>query len=172
MSNGEAERFVRTFKEAMKASRYEGLTLQHRLQNFLLTYRSTSHSTTNQAPCELFLGRKVRTRLDLLRHNVEDHVFHRQAQQKDMHARPREFQLGSKVMVKGRRPGLASWIPGKITQKSGPLTYVVDVQGGRAWKCHVDQLKECLETDALAQVSALIQMRKPMMLSYHRRIRQ
>ena len=60
-SNGEAERFVRTFKEAMKASRYEGLTLQHRLQNFLLTYRSTPHSTTNQAPCELFLGRKVRS---------------------------------------------------------------------------------------------------------------
>ena len=131
-SNGEAERFVRTFKEAMKASHYEGLTLQHRLQNFLLTYRSTPHSTTNQAPCELFLGRKVRTRLDLLRRDVEDHVFHRQAQQKDqhdMHARPREFQLGSKVMVKGRRPGSVSWIPGKITQKSGPLTYVVDVQG-------------------------------------------
>ena len=83
-------------------------------------------------------------------------MFQRQAQQKDqhdMHARPRKFQLGSKVMVKGRRPGLASWIPGKITQKSGPLTYVVDVQGGRAWKCHIDQLKECLETDASTQVS-------------------
>ena len=57
--------------------------------------------------------------------------------QHDTHARPREFQLGSKVMVKGRRPGSASWIPEKITQKSGSLTYE---QGGRAWKCHVDQL--------------------------------
>ena len=83
-------------RTAMKVSRYDGLTLQHRLQN-----RSTPHSTTNQAPCELFLGRKVRTRLDLLRRDVEDHVFHRQAQQQDqhdMHARPHEFQLGSKVM--------------------------------------------------------------------------
>ena len=83
-------------------------------------------------------------------------MFHRQDHQKDqqdMHARPCRFQLGSKVMVKGRRPGSASWISGKITQKSGPLTYVVDVQGGRVWKCHVDQLKECLETDASAQVS-------------------
>ena len=34
-SNGEAERFVRTFKESMKATKYEGLTLSHRLQNFL-----------------------------------------------------------------------------------------------------------------------------------------
>ena len=107
----ERKRFVCTFKEAMKASHYEGLTLQHRLQNLLLTYRSTPHLTTNQAPCELFLGRKVRTRLDLPRCNVEDHVFHHQAQQKDqhdMHARPHEFQLGSKVMVKGRCPGSAS----------------------------------------------------------------
>ena len=62
--NGEAKRFVRTFKQAGK---YNGLSLIHRLQNFLLSYRTTPHSTTNVAPCELFLGRKVRTQLDLLK---------------------------------------------------------------------------------------------------------
>ena len=60
--------------------------------------------------------------------------------QHDAHARPREFRLGLKVMVKGRCPGSASWIPGKITKKSA---YVVDEQGGRALKCHVDQLTFC-----------------------------
>ena len=58
-SNGEAERFVRTFKEAMKAGKNDGLTLQHRLASFLLTYRTTPHSTTTTGtpPCELLMGR-------------------------------------------------------------------------------------------------------------------
>ena len=55
-SNGEAERFVRTFKEAMKAGRNDGLTVPHRLATFLLTYRTTPHSTTGVPPCELLMG--------------------------------------------------------------------------------------------------------------------
>ena len=42
-SNGEAERFVRTFKESMKAGKYDGLSLSLRLQNFLASYRTTPH---------------------------------------------------------------------------------------------------------------------------------
>ena len=76
-------------------------------------------------------------------------MFHRQAQQKDQHD---THMQGHANFNRGQK-GSASWIPGKITQKSGPLSYVVDVQGGRAWKCHIDQLNECLETDASAQVS-------------------
>ena len=34
------------------------------------------------------------------------------------------------------------WIPGVITQKIGPLTYLVDVSGGRLWKRHVDHIKD------------------------------
>jgi hypothetical protein len=33
-SNGKAERFVRTFKEAMKVEKGDGLPLSHRLDNF------------------------------------------------------------------------------------------------------------------------------------------
>ena len=69
-SNGEAERFVRTFKEAMKAGRNDGLTLPHRLASFLLSYRTTPHSTTGVPPCELFMGRHLRTRWDLLKPNL------------------------------------------------------------------------------------------------------
>lgn len=157
-SNGEAERFVRTFKESIKASCRDGLTLSHRIQNFLLMYRSTPHATTNRAPCELFLGRKVRTRLDLIQPNVEEQVFDQQVRQKDHHdlqAKCRDFEVGTKVMVKDRRPGSATWIPGKITCKNGPLTYVVSVPGDRSWKCHVDQLKECLEESSAVQTRAL-----------------
>ena len=37
-SNGLAERFVRTFKQAMKAGEADGTTVNHRLCNFLLSY--------------------------------------------------------------------------------------------------------------------------------------
>ncbi len=40
-SNGLAERFVRTFKEAMKAGQQDSLSMQHRLENFLLMYRAS-----------------------------------------------------------------------------------------------------------------------------------
>lgn len=143
-SNGEAEHFVRTFKEAMKAGRHDVIPFSHRLQSFLLTYRSTPHSTTNRAPCELFLGRRVRTRLDLLRPSVEDHVCRKQARQKeqhDWHARQREFEVDQKVMVKSRRPGPANWIPGRIVQRFGPLVYEVNVGKDQTWRCHIDQLK-------------------------------
>ena len=39
-SNGAVERFVQTFKHAMKAGE-DGRTLEHRLSSFLLSYRST-----------------------------------------------------------------------------------------------------------------------------------
>ena len=51
-------------------------------------------------------------------------------------------------MVKGRCPGSATWVSGRIVSKSGPVTYVVAVGDGKEWKCHVDQMKECLENEA------------------------
>ena len=101
-SNGEAERFVRTFKEAMKAGRNDGLTLPHRLASFLLSYRTTPHSTTGVPPCELFMGRHLRTRWDLLKPDLSRAIRHNQEKQKerhDRHARLRRFDIGQSVMV-------------------------------------------------------------------------
>ena len=54
-SNGAVERFVQTFKKAMLAQNTK-LSFQQRLMSFLLTYRITPHTTTNVAPCTLFLN--------------------------------------------------------------------------------------------------------------------
>lgn len=143
-SNGEAERFVRTFKEAMKAGKGDGLTLAHRVENFLLTYRTTPHSTTSTPPCELLMGRSLRTRWDLMKPDIRESVNRRQAKQKerhDQHARPRLLYTGQSVMAKNFRSG-EDWVPGVIVQQLGPLTYLVDVSEGRIWKRHVDHLKE------------------------------
>ena len=78
-SNRLVERFVRFFKESMKAAKHDSLSLSHRMNNFLFTYRSTPHATTGQSPCSLFLGRSIRTRLDLLKPTLESQVAHKQA---------------------------------------------------------------------------------------------
>eukprot|EP00118_Oscarella_pearsei_P024180 m.300985 g.300985 ORF g.300985 m.300985 type:complete len:663 (+) comp40804_c0_seq14:1019-3007(+) len=70
-TNGEAERFVQTFKNAMKSQEKDEGNLQQKLSRFLLDYRSIPHSTTGAAPSVLFLGRRLRTRLDLLQPNQE-----------------------------------------------------------------------------------------------------
>ena len=59
-SNGAVERLVQTFKKAIKAASDTNFALA----SFLLSYRATPHSTTNETPCKLFLGRQLRTRLD------------------------------------------------------------------------------------------------------------
>lgn len=55
-SNGAVERLVQTFKKAMKASKDVYSNTEQALANFLLSYRSTPHSTTNEPPSKLFLG--------------------------------------------------------------------------------------------------------------------
>ena len=60
-SNGLAERFVQSLKMALKASVHDGGSLQRRVLNFLLNYRSTPHATTGVSPSSLFLHRQIRT---------------------------------------------------------------------------------------------------------------
>ena len=74
-SNVEAEHFVQTFKQAMRAAKNDEGVLQYKLAQFLLTYRSTPHSTTGVSPAELFLKRPLRTCFDLLRFSVESQVL-------------------------------------------------------------------------------------------------
>ena len=55
-SNGQAECIVQTFKRHMKAGCLD-LPLHQCLMTFLLSYRSTPHSTTNVSPASLLLRR-------------------------------------------------------------------------------------------------------------------
>ena len=144
-TNGEAERFVCTFKEAMKTGRKGSLTFAHQLDNFLLTYRTTPHSTTGVPPCELLMGRSLHTRLDLLRPNIGRTVRQsqsREIEQKQSSTRIRTFDIGATVMVRSFSGSGPDWVPGVIAQKMGPLTYLVDVSEGRLWKRHVDHIKD------------------------------
>jgi len=60
-SNGEAERFVQTFKYAMKKMIINNKNVDSNLNDFLLLYQVTPHPTTGVAPCELFMKRRLKT---------------------------------------------------------------------------------------------------------------
>ena len=56
-TNGLAERFVQTFKQALRTATTEQKPLSQKLANFLLAYRTTPHAMTGEAPTMLLMGR-------------------------------------------------------------------------------------------------------------------
>ena len=65
-SNGAVERLVQTFKKAMMLKVQKGGTISQLLSSFLLSYRTTPH-TTNVTPAELFMNPKI-PRLNSAKH--------------------------------------------------------------------------------------------------------
>lgn len=156
-SNGAIERFNLTFKQALKASAKDGRTLSHLLADFLLIYRSTAHATTNRTPSSLFLQREVRTRFSLLQPDVTRRVVDKQADQiakHDQHAKPRSFQNGQRAMVRSFHLTDPKWILGTVVRPSGPVPYVVRVDPGLEWKCHIDHIRETIATNTDIQLSS------------------
>ena len=152
-TNGLAERFVQTFKNAMRASESDGQSLILRMNTFLSKYRSTPHATTGLTPTELFLGRKVRTKLDLLKPKITEAVENKQLEQKkhhDRHSKLRSFSDGQTVSV---RDYLSSkkWVSGVITSILGPTMYKVKLPNGSLVVRHVDQLRDSLHADTNPQ---------------------
>ena len=88
-------------KKSSKSTVNEPGTIQTKLSRFLISYRTTSHTTTEETPAELFLKRSIRTRLDLLKPNLEDKITQKQEDQKRFHdgatAVAREFLPGQKM---------------------------------------------------------------------------
>ena len=143
-SNGAVERLVQTFKQAMRAVTDNGLSSQHNLNNFLMTYRTTPHSTTGKTPSQLFLGRRILTRFSLLMPDVASGARDHQAEQKkhhDVRARERELPLGSTVTYKDSK-NPSQWLPGVVVKQRGPVSYLVKLNTGQVWRKHVDQIRQ------------------------------
>lgn len=137
-TNGIAERFVQSLKQGLKKSDVHPFHL--RLQNFLLTYRNTPHATTGESPAILLMGRRLRSRLDLVKPSLTSEVQHRQFKGTVYkRASVRTFSVGDTVLVRNyRRPG-ERWLPGVIVKRSGPVSFQVRV-GSHIWRRHQDQL--------------------------------
>ena len=111
----------------MKACKGSKLSIQQRIANYLSTYRSTRHATTDRTPAGLFLGRELRIRLTVLRPSVWEKMMDSQAKQKathDAHTKLREFYPSDRVLFKDHRKKL-TWWPGSIAKRSGLKYYEV-----------------------------------------------
>ena len=144
-SKGLVERFMRTFKQAMKCCPSPRLPLQHYLANFLFGYRSTPHSIaiTGRSPIALFLGRELRTCLNLLKPNCEEHVLSKQSKQAQHHtqqAKRRCFEVRQQIMACNYGSG-HKWCPAVVKSHLGPVTLLVETDHTQTWKRHHDQLR-------------------------------
>ena len=118
-SNGSIERLVQTFKTFLKSTAQQSHSLNHRIANFLLSYRTTPHTTTGVTPASLFMGRELHTKWNLLKPNIVHTVFEKQARQKEDHDKQvstRSFAVGEKVMIRNFQSG-DNWLPATITAK-------------------------------------------------------
>ena len=143
-TNGAAERLVQTVMQALRSGCRDGLSLERALASFLLRYRCTPHATTGVSPSSLFLGRSIRTRLDLLKPNVGARVMSQQDKQKahhDRHSQYRELEIRQPVWARNFREG-PRWVQGIVADRIGPLSYLVKLPDGDLWRRHIDHLRE------------------------------
>ena len=146
-SNGPAERAVQTFKTAMKKIT-EGKTsctdLNTSICRFLLSYRSTPHSTTNLSPAELLFNRKIKTRISLTKPHLNKISLdqERQILVSQYSKKLRMFYNGELVWVRNYNHKGDKWIEGTIVQQISPVLYIVQLtSSGVLAKKHVDQLR-------------------------------
>ena len=140
-TNGLAERFVRTMKQALK-SHSDTAPLEF-LPRFLL-YRTTPHATTNATPASLLMHRELRTRLSLVQPSVQASVAKKQAAQSNARSanRERTFAVDDTVMVRDYRTNAPHpWIQGTVQAVHGSRHYTVEVGRDQQWRRHVEQLR-------------------------------
>ena len=105
-SNGLTERAVQVVKQGI--SKQSTGTLNDQISWVLFQYRITPHSTTGVSPAELLMGRRLWSKLDLLKPSIEQTVTNKQLQQKeghDRHCRHHTFKTGEKVFMKNQNKG-------------------------------------------------------------------
>ncbi|XP_049276083.1 uncharacterized protein K02A2.6-like [Rhipicephalus sanguineus] len=141
-ANGLAERFVQTLKNALKKDAARQL-MKVKLNKLLLAYRNTPHATTHEAPANLLLGRRLRTRLDMLKPAVGERVAYEQFKQTvNRRCRVREVSVGDHVLARNYR-GQPKWMPAVVTAQSGPVSFRVRAStpsGCFEWRRHKNQL--------------------------------
>ena len=103
-------------------------------------YKITPQTSTGVSLAELLLGRKPRSRLNLVYQEIGRKV--RQASQKpahDWHAKERAMREGEAVYASNFRKG-PKWMPGVLKQLTGPTSFAVQLEDGRLLRRHQDHL--------------------------------
>lgn len=133
-SNGQAERFVQTFKQNLRKVLPNSPTrsqVDAELNKFLLSYRRAPHVGTGESPARLFLNRNIRSGIDLLKAST--------SKKNQQLSTTREFAAGNTVMFRNYT-ATAKWLIGKVASRDGSVNYTVEANN-QFYRRHIDQLK-------------------------------
>ncbi len=137
-SNGLVERGVQVFKREMLKLK-EG-TLSDRLAHILFYNHITPQSTTGLSPAELLQNKRLRSRLDLIKPDLQARIEKKQSQQLRSVSRDRTFQSGDLVYICNFGNG-PKWLPGVIQSPCGSVSYEVTLEDGRSFRRHEDHIR-------------------------------
>ena len=124
-SNGQAERLVQVLKKKLKALQADPGTIESKLNLLLRRYRICKVSATGFSPSQMFLGRNIRTNLDVVRSS-------------------KHYNVGIKVQARNYNNPSRFWRFGTIVQSHGDLHYDVRLDDGTVWRRHKNQIRPCL----------------------------
>lgn len=136
-SNGQAERFVDILKRGLKKLKGEEKVSKDMLDTVLFSYRTTPCPTLqNKSPAEIFLGRKLRTRLSLLIPRSRGDLVSTDKSVKNL----KSFRPGETVFVKCHKGLNWKWKTATVKRRIGKVMYKVLLDGKEQVK-HANQMK-------------------------------
>ena len=142
-SNGEAERFVQTFKKAVEKNCVGGMQLKDSVRLALATYRCLPHPSIDwKTPAEILHGRQPKSLLSIL--NPQTNATSPIASSNDTKIsndtkRTSQLAVDSLVYARNFATG-AKWLPGIVVAKLGTTVFMVKTDRG-IWKRHANQLQ-------------------------------
>ena len=160
-ANGEVERQNRSIMKRIRIAQAEGKDWKSDLNNYLVLYRSTPHSTTGVSPAKMLFGREIRTKLPELSEfrGIEGEARDRDCEMKEKgkvyadkrrNACESDIREGDTVLVKQDRENKLSTpfakTPVKVVSKNGNSVVVESGQGVR-YQRNVTRVKKFVESN-------------------------
>ena len=134
-SNGEAERFVQTFKRSLEKNIQGGKFLIEAVHFVLATYRSSPHPSLDwRTPAEVLHGRQPKSLMSLFLPCVND-----KSDNDCKEKRSSKFFVGDLVFARNYVTG-PKWFNTVVTKNVGSMIYMVRTDRG-LWKRHQNQLQ-------------------------------
>ncbi|XP_046328438.2 uncharacterized protein K02A2.6-like [Haliotis rufescens] len=142
-ANAETERFMRTIKKCIKGAIAQGQNWKQEMYRFLLSYRTTPHTSTGVPPATAMFNRNLRNRLPSLSKSSKSR--NRKKRQRDMAAamkqyadrkayvKPHSFKEGDAVLLKdmSMRKSNTPYEPVPLTVTSTKGSMISAECGGR-----------------------------------------
>uniref|UniRef100_A0A1I8BC51 RNA-directed DNA polymerase n=1 Tax=Meloidogyne hapla TaxID=6305 RepID=A0A1I8BC51_MELHA len=141
-SNGLCERFVRTFKTSISKV-IDSNNLQRIILEFLNEYRASPHpSLDGDSPSYLFLGRQIKSKIDILKFAPKENFKHESGETVDERVtRKRKlFSVGDLVWARNYNTQ-TKWAAGTVVQEKGEYLYGIEMENGAFKISHIDQLR-------------------------------